>query len=137
MTKKYISLIIFSALSVLFISCNTNYEQIYDGPHTLTGAPIPEKIKKSQDVTATADPAVVQGKAVGTISSVNYPKKEVIVNQNNVVELGSVVYVIIDNREILMTVSFPMMSSFKCLIVPNQMKYFKDLKKGMTVYIKQ
>ncbi|HNX22403.1 MAG TPA: hypothetical protein PKG60_00035 [Spirochaetota bacterium] len=137
MLKKILSLIYLLLVSFFIISCVTEQIKKYDGPHSLSEAGNSSKTNYVSSSEETGGSAVAQGVVVGSISSVNYSKNEVVVHQKKVVDLGTVVYVIIDNKEILMTVSFPMMSSFKCLVVPNQMQYIKSMKKGMTVYIKQ
>jgi len=135
MLNKKISSIIFLLLAFVFIiSCGSEMIKRYDGPHTLSGN---AGINDNSD-TQGRDSSVIQpGKIIGSISSVNYGNKEIIVNQKKVVELGTVVYVIVEDKEILMNVTFPMMTTFKCMIVPNQKQYINKLKKGMTVYIKQ
>lgn len=135
MIKKYIPLIMILTASII-LSCDT-YEKKYDGPHTLIESGIKTENKIESNDQETGDSIADHGVVAGTILSINYNKNEILVNQKKVIELGSVVYVIIEDKEILMTVIFPMMTSFKCIVVPNQMQYFKKIKKGMTVYLKE
>ncbi len=130
-----ISLIFITCVSV-FISCSS-VSRTYTGGHTLSGNDDSKQLKNSENQPETNNIIVQPGKIVGTISSINYRKNEVVVHQNKVIDLGSVVYIIIDNKEIVMNVTFPMLNSFKCVVVPNQVQYLKRMKNGMTVYIKE
>lgn len=120
----------------VFSSCLYSHTGIYTGPHTLPSGEHGKDIKDTEKYET--DPAEIrEGIIAGTVTSVNYKKNEIIVYQKKVVDLGSVVYMIINNRKIFMTVSFPMLSSFKCTVVPHQAQYVKNIKKGMTVYLKK
>lgn len=130
--KKYLIPLMFIIVSVLLASCSSS-ELVYSGPHSITGAS--ESGNNSGD-TAPDGSAIKPGIEVGSITSINYNTHEAVVHQKKVIDMGSSVYVIADNREIVMTVSFPMMSSFKCVVAPKQRKYSNSIKKGMTVYIK-
>lgn len=131
---SFISIIIL--IFIIFISCGISSEKRYEGTHSLTEVYNGNTAKKQRDINLIVNQEVNEGAVIGTIYSLNAGKNEIIVSQKKVIEMGSVVYVIIDNKKILMTVVFPMLSSFKCRIVPNQMKYLKNMKKGMSVYMK-
>lgn len=136
MKNTYIPVIALFIFSFSVVSCSTS-EKRYDGPHTLKQpSELTDETVNEENREISREDAG-EGLAVGTVSSVSYNKKEITVNQNKVVDLGSVVYVIIDGREVLMTVTFPMMTSFRCIVVPNQLQYLGRIKKNMTVYLKQ
>lgn len=118
-----------------FTSCIFSHTGTYTGPHTLPSGEHGKNLEDT-DKLGTDHDGITEGIIAGTVTSVNYKKNEIIVHQKKVVDLGSAVYVITDNRKIFMTVSFPMLSSFKCTVVPGQSQYVKNIKKGMTVYLK-
>jgi len=71
---------------------------------------------------------------MGSISSLNAGKREIIVSTKRALKIGELVYVIIDGNMIIMSASFPMMTSSKCQLEGKDTKYFVKLSKGMPVY---
>lgn len=74
---------------------------------------------------------------IGKIASVNSGIREVVVNQKKPVKMGDLVYVMLKDRKIFMTVSFPMQTVFKCTVAAGDKKYLKEIKKDMTVFMEK
>jgi len=77
-----------------------------------------------------------QGTVVGRVLDVNYNTNEVTVRQSRDLMMGTVVFVVTDSREIMMTVTFPMQSFSKCQVSANHRQYIRDIKKDMTVFVR-
>ncbi|MCU0848771.1 MAG: hypothetical protein MUD12_12870 [Spirochaetes bacterium] len=112
----------------------------YSGQHSTVSREVPDaKRTGNQQAVADERPARDErpGVVVGRVLEVNRATNEITVRQNRDVMMGSIVYVMLDDREIMMTVTFPMQSIFKCVLAPNYRNRAAEIKKDMTVFLKQ
>lgn len=77
-----------------------------------------------------------EGKYVGIVGTVNSSNREVIVNieGGKSIEIGTKVYVRTGDDIILMEAVFPMMTTVKCRVMRESVKYINSIDKGMNVY---
>ena len=71
---------------------------------------------------------------VGIINALDTAKREVLVSTNRTLRMGETVCIEHEGKRIIMSASYPMMTSSVCQLKGEYKKYFIKLKKGMSVY---
>ena len=71
---------------------------------------------------------------IGSIVSISAGKREVVISTKHVLKIGELVYVILDGNKVILSATFPMMTSTRCQLEGDDTKYFEKLSKGMPVY---
>ncbi len=73
---------------------------------------------------------------IGDINRIDVEKKEIIVHVkgDRPLQMGERVYVNVDGQKAVMTATFPMLSSSKCVLEPKYSGLFGRLQKGMSVF---
>lgn len=71
---------------------------------------------------------------IGVINKLDEGKKEVLVATNRTLKIGEVLCIEIGGKRIIMSASYPMMTSSICQLKGEYKKYFDKLEKGMSVY---
>ena len=75
-------------------------------------------------------------KKLGKIYKVN-PNRDIIISSPNAFQafkMGDKVYIIIDSKPVIMTVTFPMMTIAKCRLNAGYENFFNNIYKGLQVY---
>lgn len=94
-----------------------------------------QMMKSAESKGATSNiKAIPKSAQIGNINSLNAGKYEVVVSTKRALKIGELVYVIIDGNMVIMSASFPMMTTSKCQLEGKDTKYFDKLSKGMPVY---
>ena len=78
-----------------------------------------------------------ENEPAGTVASVNKNSKEIILNFADVgrsIKMGDRLYLVIDDKAVIMTATFPMMTTGKCRLEAKYSKYLNSITKGMKVY---
>jgi len=76
----------------------------------------------------------VKSEQIGSITSLNTGKREIVVSTKRILKIGELVYVVLNGNKVIMSSTFPMMTSTKCQLEGDDTKYFEKLTKGMPVY---
>lgn len=71
---------------------------------------------------------------VGIINALDTAKREVLVSTNRTLKIGEIVCIEHEGKRIIMSASYPMMTSSVCQLKGDYKKYFIELKKGMSVF---
>jgi hypothetical protein len=74
---------------------------------------------------------------IGKVKVVDIAKSEISIVMNSAaiqVSLGDKFYILIDNKPVLLTATFPMMTQSKCKLVPGYKDYIKKIIIGTRVY---
>ncbi|GEM_PF-1897976 len=71
---------------------------------------------------------------IGIINSLDAGKREILVSTNRTLKIGEILCIETDGKKVLMSASYPMMTSSICQLKGEYKKYFNKLEKGMNVY---
>ncbi len=75
-------------------------------------------------------------KRLGKVYRIN-PNRDILINSPNAFQsfkMGDKVYIIIDNKPVIMTVTFPMMTIAKCRLNSGYEDFYNSIYKGLQVY---
>jgi len=94
------------------------------------------KAQKSGEIkeAVSNSQSYVKSEQIGSISSLNTGKREIVVSTKRILKIGELVYVVLNGNKVIMSSTFPMMTSTKCQLEGDDTKYFEKLTKGMPVY---
>ncbi|HOO70479.1 MAG TPA: hypothetical protein PK926_01880 [Spirochaetota bacterium] len=78
-----------------------------------------------------------QDKQLGTVYQINRSNQEIVVASPRaglLFKMGDLVYVPTDDKNVILTVTFPMQTVARCKIAKSHQKYGDEIKKGMPVF---
>lgn len=90
--------------------------------------------KSNSKSTPSYVKAIPKSDQIGSISSVNGAKREILISTKRTLKIGELVYVDVDGNMVIMSATYPMMTSSKCQLEGKDVKYFNKLSRGMPVY---